>query len=62
MENNGAVGEELSYEDKLHVVCSVMGVSAEMLLKRVVDRYYNMLVRHAGTFEDGCAECGRREE
>ena len=52
MENNDAVGEGLSYEDKLHVVCSVMGISAEMLLQRVVDRYYSMLVRHAGTFED----------
>ena len=52
MENNGAVGEGLSYEDKLHVVCSVMGISAEVLLQRVVDRYYSMLVQHAGTFED----------
>ena len=52
MENNGAVGEGLSYEDKLHVVCSLMGISAEVLLQRVVDRYYSMLVRHAGTFED----------
>ena len=52
MENNVAVGEGLSYEGKLHVVCSVMGISAELLLKRVVDRYYSMLVRHAGTFED----------
>ena len=52
MENNGAIDEVLSYEDKLHVVCSVMGISAEVLLQRVVDRYYSMLVRHAGTFED----------
>ena len=52
MENNCASGEGLSYEDKLHVVCSVMGISSTVLLQRVVDRYYSMLVRHAGTFED----------
>lgn len=52
MESNCDVGEGLSREDKLHVVCAVMGVNAETLLQRVVDRYYNMLVRHAGTFED----------
>ena len=51
MENNGTV-DAVSHEDKLHVVCAVMGISSEVLLQRVVDRYYSMLVRHAGTFED----------
>ena len=61
MENNCAVGEGLSYEDKLHVVCSVMGISSEMLLQRVVDRYYNMLVRHAGTFEAAMPDAADRK-
>ena len=62
MENNCAVGEGLSYEDKLHVVCSVMGISSEMLLQRVVDRYYNMLVRHAGTFEAAMPDAADRKK
>lgn len=52
MVNSCGTGEGLSHEDKLHVVCSVMGISSEVLLQRAVDRYYSMLVKHAGTFED----------